>query len=106
MDFGQTFARIDSTLMKVLGDDALLDVLGTGVTTVAIKGEFVDPWMQPRIGTLRTEVKEPQFTVEQSVDLSAVVEGTSTLTVKGSEYEIVDLQPDGTGLTVLVLRPL
>jgi len=106
MDFGQTFAGIDKTLLNVVGDSALLDVAGTGVTLVPVKGEFVAPWLQPRIGTLRTEIVEPQFTVDQSVDLSAVVEGTSTLTVKSSEYEIVDMQPDGTGLTVLVLKPL
>ena len=106
MDFEQTFARADKSLLSLLGDSAALDIAGDGVTLVPVKGEFAAPWLQPRIGSLRTEIIEPQFTVDQSVDLSAVVEGTTTLTVKASVYEVVDLQPDGTGLTVLVLRPL
>ncbi len=105
MDFGQTFAGIDKSLTNVLGDDATLDINGDGVTVVQVKGLFEAPWLQPRIGSLNTEITEPQFTIDQSVDLSAVVEGTTTLTVRASVYDVVDLQPDGTGLTVLVLRP-
>lgn len=107
MDFRQTFARADKTLMNVLGDDAQLDINGDGVSVEPIKGLFEVPWLAPRIGALRTEILEPQFTVEQSVDISAVVDGTTTITpdMDGLVYVVVDQQPDGTGNTVLVLRP-
>jgi len=106
MGFTQTFAGIDVTLTNLLGDDASLDINGDGVTVVPVKGLFDAPWVRPRIGSLRTEIIEPQFTVEQSIDLSGLIEGTSLLTVKASVFEIVDQQPDGTGLTVLILRPV
>lgn len=105
MSFGQTFSGIDKTLINVLGDEATLDINGDGVTCVPIKGLFEAPWLQPRVGSLRTDIIEPQFTVERGVDLSAVVKGTSTLTVDALVYTVVDKQPDGTGITALVLRP-
>ncbi len=105
MNFGQTFGRIDKSLMSLLGDDAELDIAGDGVTVVAVKGLFEAPWIQPRIGTLRTEILEPQFTVDESVDLSAVAEGVTVLWVKAVGYTVIDLQPAGTGLTKLILQP-
>lgn len=104
--FTDTFADIDSTLMGVLGDAASLDLTGDGVTLVAAMGLFDAPWLKPSIGTLRTELLEPMFVVDRSVDLSGVIEGTSQLTVAASVYTVVDLQPDSTGLTTLVLRPV
>lgn len=103
--FEQTFAGIDATLNNVLGDDATLDVNGDGVTVVPVKGMFSAPWTEPRIGGLRTRALEPQFDGLTS-DLSAAVKGTSVLTVSGNDYEVVDDEPDGTGRTVLILKPL
>lgn len=103
--FEQAFAGIDETLNNVLGDDAALDINGDGNNVVPVKGLFSAPWMEPKIGQLRTRVLEPQFDGIAS-DLSVAVKGVSVLTVSGNEYEVVDDEPDGTGRTVLILRPL
>jgi hypothetical protein len=39
-----------------------------------------------------------------SADVSTFVAHTTTLTIAGNTYTLRDLQPDGTGLTLLVLE--
>nr|BDD46289.1 hypothetical protein 9 [Gammaproteobacteria bacterium] len=96
--FRQTFAGIDAALINLVGDDGVLDA-------VPLKGLFAAPWRQPEVGQMRTEIIEPEFWVVDAVDLSAVVEGTSVLTVFGDDYTVLDVQPDGDGMTRLPLRP-
>lgn len=99
MDFEQIFSGLDNTLLNAMGDDAIVDEL------VTVRGLFEAPWLQPQMGTLRTSIQEPMFTA-RSVDLALVTEN-SVLTIKGANYEVVPpFEPDGTGLTKLILRPL
>ncbi|MCC2673294.1 MAG: hypothetical protein K0R58_241, partial [Ramlibacter sp.] len=39
-----------------------------------------------------------------SVDVSSYVSGSTTLTIAGTTYRVIDIEPDGTGLTLLVLE--
>jgi hypothetical protein len=39
----------------------------------------------------------------QDSDLAAVWSGTTTLTINGNTYTVEDVQPDGTGLSILIL---
>jgi hypothetical protein len=102
--FEQSFADLDTALIDAVGDDATLDVDGDGVTVLPVRGAFKDPQIRPTLGRTRTEIIEPHFK-GKSVDLSAAKEGTSVLTVNGLAYEVVHKDPDGTGITTLVLRP-
>jgi len=99
MRFEQFFADVDPALIDLLGDDALLD-------SVSLKVLFEAPWKKPTIGTLRTELIEP-IAICVGSQVAAVVEGVSVLRMveEAKDYLVVDAQPDGTGITVLVLRP-
>lgn len=50
-----------------------------------------------------------QFSIQQAMiicrssDVSAVVEGT-TVVIAGQSYKVTDIQPDGQGMTMLVLE--
>lgn len=86
-------------------DTAIFDALNDDVTIngVPVKGIFSAPWLQPRIGHLNTGIVEPQVVVR---DADAVgVEKGDPVTANGSNYEIVNIEPDGSGVTALILRP-
>ena len=106
MNFRASFARVDRILMGRVGDVAHLDIAGDGTQLTEIIGQFDGPQQQPHMGTLRTNVIESMFTVEASVDLTGVVRGTSQLVYLADVYEIVEILPDSTGVTELVLRPV
>jgi hypothetical protein len=95
-NFKQTFAGYDAAILNVVGDEALLD-------GVLVQGKFDAPWLQPDIGTLRTGLREPSFTAPDFV-IAAVAKG-SVLTFDGKNYDVLKPEPDGTGMTILPLRP-
>jgi len=95
MNFKQAFTAHDTAIIDAVGDDALLD-------GEPVRGLFSAPWLQPDVGTLRTGIKEPMFTAQDSIVANAK---------KGSEFEhdkkkynVVNIEPDGTGMTTLILR--
>lgn len=100
MGFEQTFAAIDPMLVDAVGDEALLDGLPVMVL-------FEAPWQEPTIGQLRTEVLEPHAMGLDS-EVGGAVEGSSVLRIlkELNDYLVVYVEPDGTGMTNLVLKPL
>ena len=111
MDFRTTFAAVDTAVLGMVGDTAVLDITGDGSALVSAVGEFDAPWLSPQLGSLRTDVLEPMFTLQSigepvGVDLSRIVKGITKLQFAGKTYLVVDVKPDGTGLAVLPLRPL
>jgi len=80
-DFGVT-ARIGSSQVTGILDRQFLpvDVLGHGV-----------------------ESSQPMFLC-RTADLPAITRGTTTLTATGEDFVVVEVQPDGDGLTMLKLR--
>lgn len=96
MDFRSLIAKGDAVVFDTLGDAGNID--GRSVL-----GMFYAPWLQPNLGRLKTGVTEPHYTVR---DADAVgVSKNSRVNITGyGDYEVVALEPNGTGITTLVLR--
>lgn len=102
-DFGALAARMDAAILVHLSDPATLD--GSPV-----RGMFAAPWIQPTLGSMHTGVVEPTLWVRDGAaaeategSIVAAPEG-SIIAPVGATFEVMRVEPDGTGLTALVLR--
>lgn len=96
MSFRDLVAEMDSAIFDALTDDVM-------IKGVPVEGMFSAPWLQPQIGHLNTGIVEPQVVVRDA-DAAGVEKGDPVV-VNGDNYEIVNIEPDGSGVTALVLRP-
>lgn len=94
-DFAALAARMDAAIIVHLSDPANLD-------GEPVRGMFSAPWIQPRLGSMHTGVVEPVLVVRD--DAAAEAAEGSIVEVAGRTFEVVNIEPDGTGLTALVLR--
>lgn len=94
--FSDLVADMDSVIFDTLTDDVTINGL-------PVKGMFYAPWLQPQIGRLNTGIVEPQVVVRDSDALG--VEKGNPVVANGGTYEIVNIEPDGSGVTALILRP-
>lgn len=78
----------------------------SGGVNAAITGIFNDPHLEVIVGDAAPVAdSQPTFTC-RSADLPAAAAGGDagdTLAVDGITYQVADLQPDGTGMTVITL---
>lgn len=94
--WGELIASMDDTVFDVLSDSAWL-------AGEELAGMFYAPWLAPSLGGMKTHIREPHFTVRD--DVAARVREGDVLTVgRHGEFEVLDLQPDGSGLTAIILR--
>ena len=82
---------------------ALLFQADYGSLFVPDAARLPSPWLQPQIGRLNTGIIEPQVVVRDS-DVLGIEKGDPVV-ANGDEYEIVNIEPDGSGVTALILRP-
>ena len=94
--FRELAAEMDSAIFGELADDATIDGR-------PVRGMFSAPWLAPQVGRLNTGIVEPQIAL-RDIDATGVEKGT-VVVFDGLGYEVVAIEPDGTGLTVLILRP-
>lgn len=94
-DFAALAARMDAAIIVHLSDPATLD-------GAPVRGMFAAPWIQPRMGTMHTGIVEPTL-VLRGMDAAEATEG-SIVEAGGKTFDVVNVEPDGTGLTTLVLR--
>lgn len=94
--FRDLMTEMDSAIFETLTDDVTINGL-------PVKGLFSSPWLQPQIGRLNTGIIEPQVVVRDS-DVLGIEKGDPVV-ANGDEYEIVNIEPDGSGVTALILRP-
>ena len=94
--FRELAAEMDSAIFDELADDATIDGR-------PVRGMFSAPWLAPQVGRLNTGIVEPHLIV-QDVDAGGVENGAQVI-FDALGYEVVAIEPDGTGVTVLVLRP-
>lgn len=94
--FRELAAEMDSAIFGELADDATIDGR-------PVRGMFSAPWLAPQVGRLNTGIVEPHLIV-QDADAGGVGNGAQVI-FDGLGYEVVAIEPDGTGVTVLVLRP-
>jgi len=95
MNFRDLCAATDQAVLDACGDHALLN--GQGVQIL-----FCAPWIEPKLGTLRTNITQPMAYLP-GANLGGAAEG-GVLLYDGTEYDVVGLEPDGTGWVGLVLR--
>lgn len=101
MGFRELSEDMDALVLDGLGD------MGT-VGGREIAGFFSAPWLQPRMGRINTALREPQFEIRVS-DASGIEPGQLVLIDLpaqdgGGQYDLVKLEPDGTGWVALLLR--
>ncbi len=96
-DFRALSGELDASVFDALADQA--DIAGRPVL-----GMFSSPWLAPQLGRLDTGLIEPQLIV-RDLDAVDVAKGT-TLSFDGQAFEVVGVEPNGTGVTALILRPL
>lgn len=94
--FRELAAEMDSAIFGELADDATIDGR-------PVRGMFSAPWLAPQVGRLNTGIVEPHLIV-QDADAGGVGNGAQVI-FDGLGYEVVAIEPDGTGVSVLVLRP-
>lgn len=92
---------MDALVLDGLGDIGLVDGR-------EIAGFFSAPWLQPRMGRINTALREPQFEIRVN-DVAGIEPGQLVvidLPVQdgGGDYDLVKLEPDGTGWVALLLR--
>ncbi|MDR6485392.1 head-tail joining protein [Paraburkholderia terricola] len=97
MAFRDLVADLDDAVIRDLADDDIT------IDGEPLRGMFAAPWLGPDLGRQRTQLEHPQVSV-RGADAVAIREG-SIVTVGADEYIVFELQPDGTGWTVLLLRP-
>ena len=96
-DFRALGNELDASVFDALADQ--VDIAGRPV-----RGMFSSPWLAPQVGRLDTGLIEPQLIV-RNLDAVDVARGT-TLSFDGQTFEVVGIEPDGTGVTALILRPM
>ena len=103
MGFRDLLAEVDAVVFETLGDSARIEG-----RTEPVLGMFSTPWMQPKVGGLKTGLREPRFEIRVSeshglskgllvsIDLPAL-DG-------GGDYDLLQLEPGGDGQVALILR--
>ncbi|MCL2345252.1 MAG: hypothetical protein FWC58_05325 [Desulfobulbus sp.] len=95
--FRELAAEMDDTVFDTLSDAAAIEGR-------PVRGMFSAPWLAPQLGRLNTGIVEPQLVVRDA-DAAGVEKGAA-VDVLGLGYEVVAIEPDGTGITALILRPM
>lgn len=100
MGFRDLVSDIDDTVFDTLADSGRVEGR-------PVKGMFSAPWLGPKMGRLNTGLREPRFTIR--VADAAGVEPGQVVSIDlpapdGGEYDLVELEPDGSGLVALLLR--
>lgn len=100
MSFRDLVSSVDDTVFDTLADSGRVEGR-------PVKGMFSAPWLGPKMGRLNTGLREPRFTIR--VADAAGVEPGQVVSIDlpapdGGEYDLVELEPDGSGLVALLLR--
>ncbi|WGS51753.1 hypothetical protein LFL96_04900 [Paraburkholderia sp. D15] len=101
MSFRELVADLDDAVVRDLADDDIT------VDGEPVRGMFAAPWLGPDLGRQRTQLEHPQVSVRDG-DAARIRQGSVVLVgtdAHGDAYVVFELQPDGTGWTVLLLRP-
>lgn len=99
MSFRDLVADLDDAVIRDLADDEIT------VDGEPVRGMFAAPWLGPDLGRQRTQLEHPQVSVRDADAVAIAIREGSIATVGVDEYIVFELQPDGTGWTVLLLRP-
>ena len=99
MTFRDDVADLDTAVFEALSDAVEVDGKPDPVM-----GMFYSPWLDVEtVRGQRTGLREP-FVILQDADAAGVRPRTRVKAL-GDVYSVIELQPDGSGMTKLVLRP-
>lgn len=95
MTFANTLASADAVIFRHLGDDAAV------LDNVQVTGVFRNAYTQS-LGGIAS--KQPMFVV-RTVNVPRVRQGsTLRLVADSTNYRVAGVEPDGTGVTTLLLE--
>ncbi|MGE8050601.1 head-tail joining protein [Pseudomonas monteilii] len=101
MGFRDLIVDIDDTVFEALGDTALIE--GREVS-----GMFSAPWLQPKLGQIRTALREPHLVIRVSDNAGVEMKQRVVIDLPpedgGGTYTIAGSEPGGDGLVTLILR--
>lgn len=103
MGFVDDFNSHLADLLAALGQEVIWSPQGGG--SIPITGIFEQPYFEVEgDGTVGVVSSQPKITCV-STDISGIATG-DTITLQGKSYRVVVIQPDGTGVTDLILEAL
>lgn len=101
MGFRDLITDVDATVFEILGDTVLIE--GREVL-----GMFSAPWLQPKLGQIRTALREPHLVIRVQDNVGIEVKHKVFFDVSqedgGGNYLITGIEPGGDGLVTLILR--
>ena len=101
MAFRDLVDDVDEVIFDVLGDSAQID--GRPVV-----GMFSAPWLQPKLGQIRTALREPHLVIRVGDNVGVEVKQRVVIDLPpedgGGTYTIAGIEPGGDGLVTLILR--
>ena len=95
MSFAALQSRVNTTALRRLGEDVLLD-------GVSVRADFAEPYAQGYMEGVSAEARAPQITLASS-NVPASVNG-KVVVARSTNYTVVGHKPDGFGLSTLVLE--
>lgn len=101
MSFRELIEDVDSVVFDTLADVGYIE--GRRVL-----GMFSAPWLQPKMGRVKTGLREPCFEVRvaDAVGLEKAQSVAIELSAMdgGGEYTLIGIEPGGDGMVALILR--
>lgn len=85
-------------------NDAVLDTFNTGAIYLGapIQGIYDENYVDISLGEVPIESSSPAF-IARASDVPGVAHGAS-LIISGATFKVVNVQPDGSGLLLLILE--
>jgi len=83
------------------GLDSVLAEFVTGNSSWYVQGYFDNGFYDTSVGDVVLDTTQPRFTCD-SYKISKIQRGSSVI-IKSKEYKIIQIQPDGTGTSVVLL---
>ena len=102
MDINAAMTTSTTAMINSIGKTATYTVAGNPATTVTITILFDNEYKSVDMETGAVMSTAPMAYCK-SADVSAFTQGR-VLTIDTVSYTVTDLQPDGTGMTTLILR--
>ncbi|UYP84208.1 hypothetical protein jpw_08540 [Pseudomonas asiatica] len=101
MGFRDLITDVDATVFEILGDTVLIE-------GHEVLGMFSAPWLQPKLGQIRTALREPHLVIRVQDNVGIEVKHKVFFDVPqedgGGNYLITGIEPGGDGLVTLILR--
>ncbi|MCO7563913.1 hypothetical protein NJI34_05500 [Pseudomonas sp. S 311-6] len=101
MGFRELITDVDATVFEILGDTVLIEGR-------ELLGMFSAPWLQPKVGQIRTALREPHLVIRVQDIVGIEVKHKVFFDVPtedgGGNYLITGIEPGGDGLVTLILR--